>query len=250
MHRNFFPTFGFDDEDVYGSPFHRRSPGGYHTRDPMMRHEERRRRAEIERYNQWKQQELLRKRREEEEVRRQRAQEEYLQRLHEAKMQEQKRRQQQRMARLGGRHQQPAYRIVRGPDGCLYRIPIEHEHSDNSGQENFRRVVPGDESPPAKLHKETDHQQMSLSSDDDDDNASIYEDCVENVNKMETESDGTASPMPVEHPEPEIIAPDSSRRRATVIVEDVPEDEDEDETKSFWRNRTPGPGESWMEPIQ
>ena len=41
----------------------------------------------------------------------------------------------------------------------------------------------------------------------------------------------------------------NSKRKVTVIVEDVPEDEVEDETKSIWRNRRPGPGESWMEPI-
>ena len=38
-----------------------------------------------------------------------------------------------------------------------------------------------------------------------------------------------------------------SRRRVTVLVEDVPDEDDE--TKSIWRNRRPGPGESWMEPI-
>ena len=246
IHRNLFPTFGFNDDDVDDSPFHRRAPGRYHTRNPMMGHEERRRRAEIERYNHWKQQELLRQQRKREELRRKQAQEEYLQRLREAKMQEQMRRQQQqRMARLGGRHHQPGYRVVRGPDGRLYRIPTEHHDFDNNDQDILRRV---DVTPSENLPKKADHLQMSPSSDDD---ALVYEDCVENIdNGMETESDGTASPMPMECQETDIAASDRSPRRATVIVEDVPEDEYEDESKSLWRNRIPGPGESWMEPIQ
>ena len=35
-----------------------------------------------------------------------------------------------------------------------------------------------------------------------------------------------------------------------VIVEDVSDSEEEDELKSVWRNRRPGPGDSWMEPIE
>lgn len=50
-----------------------------------------------------------------------------------------------------------------------------------------------------------------------------------------------------------IAAKENFRRRVTVMVEDVPESEYEDEEiksmKSAIRNRHPGPGESWMQPI-
>ena len=249
LHGSFFPTFNNSD-DIFGSPYHRGFRGGYHTRNPMLSNEERRRRAEIERYNHWKQQqEILRQQREEEEeLRRQRAQEEYLLRLQEAKRQEQMRRhqqqQQRRLARMGGHRQQPAYRVVRGPDGYLYRIPIEHnDHNEDNDPHLFRRVVPNNDFSREKLPEKTSQQQMPP-----DDDESVYEDCVEHSNEMETGSTGSASPIPMDCQR--LSSTSSSPRRPTVVVEDVPEDEDVDETKSYWRNRIPGPGESWMEPIQ
>lgn len=40
------------------------------------------------------------------------------------------------------------------------------------------------------------------------------------------------------------------KTKIAVIVEDVSDSEqDDDELNSFWRNRHPGPGESWIEPV-
>ena len=282
LHGNFFPVFGDNDDGFYGSPYRR--PYGAHNYNPRT-YEERRRRAELERYKQWKQQELLRQR-EEEALRKKRAQEEYFRRIHEAERQEQMRRRQ--MAQ--------GYSVVRGPDGRLYRVPAEY--NDEEGQTHLRnnsfpaRRIPHNASPPAKLSKKTDPKQSFVRGPDgrlylvqeSDDEFMDEDNSVEN--EMETEPvksspktsarNGvkvSANPSPkASNPHTEVnvrvsnsdmdmetesttetsssgTSTKNPRRRVTVIVEDVPESEDDDETKSFWRNRHPGPGESWMEPI-
>ena len=41
------------------------------------------------------------------------------------------------------------------------------------------------------------------------------------------------------------------KRRVAVIVEDASDSENEDEImSSYWRNRRPSPGQSWMEPVE
>lgn len=177
-----------------------------------------------------------------------------------------------------GDHRQE-YKLVRGDDGYLYRIPVRRHSQRRSRPERptsrpivrgsdgrFYRAVDGDgerersrieETPHSMRHKEaiveepqyqivrgpdgrlykvpirqsepsdTDH------SGDNEKQESSLNDTVQFVNRS---ASGSRKKRP-------------SRRKVTVIVEDASDSENEDESKSYWRNRRPSPG-LLMEPVE
>ncbi|CAB9504540.1 expressed unknown protein [Seminavis robusta] len=242
---------------------------GYSTNPMSSRRavEERQRLSEMNRYSQWRQKKQLR--RQQLEVQRQAEEEERRRQEQESQRQdEEEERRRQRLQR-----QSPAYTVVRGPDGRLYRVPVEQDRDDQASE---RRVA-------SDLKRQRQSQPRYVRSSD----GRMYEvrprptvDENEKENKVQKQpttpvtksfSDSVAKgndrvKVEVSPQEKDDVtqvkislrndrkkdttaANGSRRRRVTVIVEDVPESEIEDETKSIWRNRRPGPGESWMEPI-
>jgi hypothetical protein len=273
MNGPFFPIFNDFDDGFIGSPYYR-SHGGYGFNPMIARKaaEERHRQAEMERYNQWKQQQWLLQQREQQEQEQEAirlAHEDYLRRRREEK--EKLRRQAQHP---------PAYAIVRGPGGHLYRVPVEQHDDETSVCSRHsipERRVPRNASPPTKQPRRSEQPTYVRCPD-----GRIYI-----VKQPDAKVDNIENTLHETEPEPSKASPISNpngpsdrvtveinpnsgkdagnvqvtvknnenndgknnRRRVTVIVEDVPESEVEEETKSIWCNRRPGPGESWMEPI-
>jgi hypothetical protein len=275
----FIPVFNDFDDGFMGNPYSR-SHGGYGFNPMSARRalEERQRQAEMEKYKQWKQQQRLLHQREQEEqeaIRQRLAQEEYLRRRLEAEQLEKLR--PQPMPRIP-----EAYAIVHGPGGRLYRVPVE-QHKDtasiSSGESFPERRVPRSVSPPTKQPRRTEQPTYVRGPD-----GRIYivkqpegkmDNSESTINGIDPETSDTSRLYDTQEPNDGVtlkINPSSTmdttevevavdrednndtdgknhRRLATVILEDVPESEYEDETKSIWRTRRPGPGESWMEPI-
>jgi hypothetical protein len=215
----------------------------------------RRRRAEIERYYRWvkelEEQDKLRERQEYMRMLSQRhaAEEEYRRRAQEADMmrcrleeeeeEEMRRRRQESSARMRGHvdNEEEQHRIVRGPDGRLYRMPVGLTH----------RVEPTviKESPPPR--SKTNPKRSSSNS-----NSSS----AAGTTTTTTTTTGTPT-APIAQQEKHLLRKSSKKAnkqkngktRITIIVEDASDSETEDEFKSVWRNRRPSPGE-WMEPVE
>lgn len=269
----FFP-FGndFDEGFFEGNPYYRRHHR-YGIHDPVSArraYEERQRRAEPEKYKQWKQQQLQRQR-EEEALRRKLAQEEYRRRLHEAEEKERFRRQ-----RLGKAN--PSYSLIQGPDGCLYRVRVDDDNDYNVPEmssylpeKRFSRNMPS----PSKLAKKSERPVLmrgpdgrvylvqnphgeamdaeSVDSETEMSSAGTEPSNTSTATEVKANSDNSRSnQMETDTADEDSVGltGDKDSCDGSVLVEDVSEDEEEDEMKSFWRNRHPVPGESWMEPIK
>ena len=106
--------------------------------------------------------------------------------------------------------EEPRFQIVRGPDGRLYKVPIRDEDYES------------DE------HEAMDEEEPEVAQPSPRDAADKH---------IERKTSGPAKKRP------------SRRKKVTVIVEDASDSENEDEYKSYWRNRHPSPG-VLMEPVQ
>ena len=134
----------------------------------------------------------------------------------------------------------PPGTVVRGPDGNLYRVsaPPRREKDDNV---ESRSNIEFD-SAPAFLNGLSG---PVLASDenknhDEEDNSDSTQEShgYQGIND-DSQMTAAETASPVQKPLHEMI------------VEDVPDDEDEEirEMRSIWRNRIPSPGQ-WMEPVE
>ena len=281
----FSPIFDDDDDGFFGNHYRRSPFGMYNDRMSSRRAlEERHRRAEMERYMQWKaQQQQLERQRQEEVLRRKQAEEAYIRRLRQAEQEEKLRRQ-----RLEQQQRQPAYSIVIGPDGLLYRVPVDpdddHEVEHRSPCQIPRppklarksvqqpRIVRGPDGRLYRVQPDNDDSSMEIEhSDNESSKSDIMRDSPvpsprSKSNHEKTTVNVTVGPSSTTKGQtsggtvnvslPAGNDQKNNRRRVTVIVEDVPESEYEDEElrsmKSTFRNRRPAieNGESWMQPIE
>jgi hypothetical protein len=162
------------------------------------------------------------------------------------------------------RYQDPAYSVMRGADGRLYRFPISEQSREDSqivrGSDGrlyrLRKSVEDDAySPPLagqKLYRDEHTVRKPIRRE-----LQLEEESLPSVDEPLHFAASTRQPfMPVTESlrKPsrtlEKIPSKPRRKRITVVVEDASDSEYEnDEHKSTWRNRVPSPNESWMEPI-
>ena len=242
--RPFFDQFGYDDyyDDDYGYY-------GYHNnqrRRQAAAAAEARRRAEIERYHRMKEleeQERLRQRQAYlRKLRRQQEEEEYRRRQRAMELERTRRTQ----AEHHDEEDEPRYALVRGPDGRIYRVPL-----DQNGHLRQPKDTP-------RSKKEDDNTvlrtKIPISSNNrrDDENHSDNDGAEKEASNTKTirlQNEENKSPsVPMTKPKSDVKK--KSKKRVTVIVEDASDSETEDdEIKSYWRNRRPSPGQ-WMEPVE
>jgi hypothetical protein len=154
-------------------------------------------------------------------------------------IEEEQRRQRLRELQLQRRREQeeaeeePVYRVVRGPDGWLYRMNVGRQQKSNVDtsvdKENLSR----------NANKETANRVSSSS-------PPLYENPSPGVASSVEETSTTLPRKKLAKPK---LPRKKSKKRVTILVEDASDSESEDEFKSVWRNRRPSPGE-WIEPIE
>jgi hypothetical protein len=139
------------------------------------------------------------------------------------------------------------YILVRGPYGRLYRVPrselMEEKHQPRTRSLCQKGV----------LTDTVNHQRISNNKKE-----TVSEEPVDSPSKKEQISVGFGKADDATTQQNDgfqLKKKPNTKKKYTVIVEDVlSEDEDTSAgeaaaSRSVWRNRHPGPGESWMEPI-
>ena len=252
----------YDDYDEYDySPY--QNNGNYY-RQRQRAKEEARRRAAIEEY--YRQKELeereARLRQRQEHIRRlkQRQREEaeyrsaYEEAIHRRRETEEEHRRQQLRQLFGVSsedhddqsdedasdvEQEPVYKIVRGPDGRLYRINMNSLRP----QQEERRTTKLRSSSAKKENVAPTKAVASKKSVEDDDSVGSRKIPIKSLNG--------SSQRPALVPKRSLSKKDrkKSKQRVTILVEDASDSETEDDYQSVWRNRRPSPGE-WIEPVE
>ena len=185
------------------------------------------------------------------------------QRLHQEELEERRRLEEASQLRNQERESDDdslTYRIVRGNDGFLYRIPVQRR------QKPRRRNVFSEPQPPVpspsrivrgpdgQLYRLMDEEKKATDakflSKDYSRNESFRDEHPYVATELEEVSKQRTRRQPLSEVIPVAVKPTTkSRRKFTVIVEDASDSENEDESMSYWRNRRPSPGE-WMEPVE
>ena len=168
--------------------------------------------------------------------------------------------------------EEPTYKLVRGPDGQLYRIHIEKENEEDEEEEapydyvrdwdgTIYRVPPRARSTKEATRKQQLKQQTVKNSCFNPTTESRQQlNAYPNGSPGGAEDDDTfenrglpqkkTSVRRAIPPKQAKKEPQKLKKKITVLVEDVESDTEDDELNSYWRNRHPSPGESWMEPVQ
>lgn len=154
---------------------------------------------------------------------------------------------------------QPSSRtaFVRGPDGYLYRVILDDDTSseEESMHEQPRHQIQVKEQPkrremiyPQPMETESMHSTSTSST--------IYHDAIDDENATVRISNKTAGDNTTQKVHKKKSCKNSkkgrkkNRKKITITVEDASDSEYDDDFSSPWRNRRPGPGESWIEPVE
>merc|ERR1712232_248408 len=162
----------------------------------------------------------------------------------------------------------PSYQIVRGPDGRLYRVPLNerndavksqfgenrsqmetHSYGIARGRDDVmksqsnnnrnRNVTPHKANSDSKKEEVFCAKSESRENDDGSVSSNEWYECRDIDDGPQRMATDAAEEINVPSP-----------KSPQIVVEDVPDEEDEElrEIRSIWRNRTPSPGQ-WMEPV-
>ena len=219
-----------DDDEYYYSPYNR----GYQKQRRAAK--EARQRAEQQRYYRMKElekQERLRQRQEYMQRLRQRQQEEA-----EAEQQQQQQHlrevQQQRHRTDNEEEEEPVFRLMRGPDGSVYRVQV----GKTSKQKSVRKHSDDEANLPNRVSSARSEQRRTTKLADMEEPQAMP--TVMEDNQLRRRPSKKKNPV---H--------EKGKTRVTVIVEDASDSEAEDDfKKSPWRNRRPSPDEQWIEPVE
>ena len=230
----FFPDYTYYNQvDPFNSPFYSRQD---HLRSKEMERRQRikQQQQDAERRRRIKQLEALEKQREREEMVRQQQRE----LMH--------KREKKRVAHQGeNKYAFPPGTIIRGRDGRLYRV-VEDPHIHQGIQVNH------------------DDQSASSNSSESDTNScttdySTEQECANNNcnanNVKYSDSKDSLHATASDFISKSTVEANSNlnipKKTITLVVEDVPIEEDEElrDLNSVWRNRMPSKGE-WMEPVE
>jgi hypothetical protein len=151
---------------------------------------------------------------------------------------------------------EPEFHIVRGLDGCLYRMrnPSYHRRQKDS---MFKRVRgPNGHLYRVKTENKKEADDMKIDTSFDKENVPSKSRSIpiitNNDKAMDVDSDVNCEVVmtKLQTPREEKNSTKGKRRKSkiTVIVEDASDSEYEDDFNSPWRNRRPSPGE-WLEPV-
>jgi hypothetical protein len=219
----------------FGEPYYSNNLFGYvspyqYERQRIIE-ESRRRRAELQYHRQL----------EERERRRQAAIFDYQRRL---ARENALRRQHQRYQHDEEDQEADQYYIVRGPDGCLYRVPARNIVNN---KHHYQKQKLHESTLESDIHepKEEDEPQAHLSSEEMANNELKMKETIssmvaeEEVSGECRESDDFSCEESMNAPLPAV----------DVVVEDASDDEEEKDLKSIWRHRRPSPG-TLMEPVE
>merc|ERR1712070_167137 len=145
-------------------------------------------------------------------------------------------------------------RLVRGPDGQIYRVrssqPRRHAKANEDDNEEEESNFPLVRGPDGRLYRIKVEQQREMKKESQtneggDGDGDIQAQKQEQSTKLKVP---VRDSMVVTQEKPS--QKKSSKKRVTIIVEDASDSETEDdEYKSVWRNRRPSPGK-WMEPVE
>jgi hypothetical protein len=223
-----------DDDEYYYSPYNR----GYQKQRRAAK--EARQRAEQQRYYRMKElekQEKLRQRQEYMKRLRQRQQEEA-----EAEQQRQQRLrevQQQRHHADNEEEEEPVFRLMRGPDGWIYRVQVGKTRKEKS----TLKYSDDKENLPDRVSLARPKQQRTTKLANSE---AEMEEPQAKPTMMEDTPQLRCRPSKKKKP-----VHKKGKKRVTVIVEDASDSEAEDDlNNSPWRNRRPSPDEQWMEPVE
>jgi hypothetical protein len=238
---------------------HMFAPDYYYGLDPYL--SERRRAAEAD-YRLQRQWEL--------EMRRRQAYEQEMARQRMLAYERERAEQEQRERYLNALGRVPnnmaGYTIVRGPDGRLYRVPLESCTKQPKQESCFKM----NDQPRDVSHREsslstslpvagysttrTPAANSACASTFDGESSADYETALETkasnqpflLNKRSSKSRNERSNLGAAF----ALTQKRNSSVGQVLVEDASDSEDEkDEYRSVFRNRRPSPGQSWMEPI-
>lgn len=145
--------------------------------------------------------------------------------------------------------------IVRGPDGYLYRVILDNDiaSDEESVHEQPRHQMQVQQQP---KHRKEDPQPMETESMHSTSTSStIYHDAIDDENTTvrisnKSVGDKTQKVHKKKSRKNSKKGRKKSRKKITITVEDASDSEYDDDFSSPWRNRRPGPGESWIEPVE
>jgi hypothetical protein len=175
--------------------------------------------------------EMLRRRHYEEELaRREREEEAYYQHMLAQKESMRQARVRSEQGTRMARNRDDEYVLVRGPGGMVYRVL--RSDLDDAKREKSRVKT---ETPMVPKNK----------------TVTSYEDEERTQPTMRRGANEAATPKETLRTKSGSLKYPNRKKKITVIVEDASDSEEENEDiNSMWRNRHPGPGDSWMEPVQ
>ena len=149
--------------------------------------------------------------------------------------------------RLREKKAQPRTAIVRGPDGYLYRVILDDDTSS-------------DDEPACQAHQQAQQQQQQVHNRKEkpvtqpietesvhsaSTSSTVYHDATDDENTTVRISNKTGKSKVQK-----LRKKKSRKKKITITVEDASDSEYDDDFSSPWRNRRPGPGESWIEPVE
>lgn len=148
--------------------------------------------------------------------------------------------------RLREKKAQPRTAIVRGPDGYLYRVILDDDTSSDDEpacqahqQAQQQQQVHNRKEKPVTQPIETESVHSASTS------STVYHDATDDENTTVRISNKTGKSKVQK-----LRKKKSRKKKITITVEDASDSEYDDDFSSPWRNRRPGPGESWIEPVE
>ena len=152
-------------------------------------------------------------------------------------------------------HSEPSYKVVRGLDGRLYRVPIKME-SKMPTVEQEPSTTAEETKVPYCIVRGCDGRLYRVATPAVTNDKSPPEAIIPTASVPKVSINASERPLQMKENEdsaPKLMGKESNktrRQRETVIVEEASDSENEDEElNSVWRNRRPSP-EEWMEPVE
>ena len=152
--------------------------------------------------------------------------------------------------RLREKKARPRTAIVRGPDGYLYRVILDDDTSSDDEpayqayQQAQQQQVHNRKEKPVTQPMETESVHSASTS------STVYHDAIDDENTTVRISNKTGKSKTQKLRKKKSRKNSKGRKKKiTITVEDASDSEYDDDFSSPWRSRRPGPGESWIEPV-
>ena len=156
--------------------------------------------------------------------------------------------------RLREKRAQPRTAIVRGPDGYLYRVILDDDTSSDdepacqacqqTQQQQQQQQVHNRKEKPVTQPMETESVHSASTS------STVYHDVIDDEHTTVRISNKTGKSKAQKLRKKKSRKNSKGRKKKiTITVEDASDSEYDDDFSSPWRSRRPGPGESWIEPV-